>query len=168
LDINCKIFHAHPNLGTKEWKKAYNYIKSNEPILKLKLSSQYKSHFVKSKESTQVNSIVLNKSSVTKNLKDIAAAKNFSFEQYTAEEFKFWEIRVSNDTSETNWLQKKITCDCPFFQKNYFCKHSMGVAVLSKFVTVPENAKYDCHPISKLPKRGRPPKAKAALVVQNK
>ena len=62
---------------------------------------------------------------------------------------------------------KHITCNCPSFQKNYFCKHSMGIAVLCKFVCVPENAKYDCHAIGKLPKRGRPPKAKAALVVQN-
>jgi hypothetical protein len=42
----------------------------------------------------------------------------------------------------------------------------MGLAVLQNLATVPSDAKYDV-PIGKLPKKGRPPKAKKALVVMN-
>ena len=42
----------------------------------------------------------------------------------------------------------------------------MGLAVLQNLATVPANAKYAVQ-IGKLPKRGRPPKAKKALVVMN-
>ena len=57
-----------------------------------------------------------------------------------------------------------IECSCPFFQKKYFCKHSIGLAVLQKFT---ENAKYDATAIGKLPKRGRPPLARKVLDVMN-
>ena len=42
----------------------------------------------------------------------------------------------------------------------------MGLAVLQNLATVPSNAKYDVS-IGKLKKKGRPPKAKKALVVMN-
>jgi hypothetical protein len=74
--------------------------------------------------------------------------------------------RLHKDANASNWMENLIQCDCPFFQKNFFCKHSMGLAVLQNLATVPSNAKYDVS-IGKLKKKGRPPKAKKALVVMN-
>ena len=42
-------------------------------------------------------------------------------------EFKVWELNVQNDVDEENWNQNKIICDCPKFQKNFICKHSIVV-----------------------------------------
>ena len=40
-----------------------------------------------------------------------------------------WEIKVDHQTPTANWLERKITCDCPAFQKYFICKHSLGLAV---------------------------------------
>ena len=77
-----------------------------------------------------------------------------------------WVIKVSSDINSTNWYEHKIICDCPSFQKNFICKHSLGLAVNLKYVKVPENAKYDITQIGQKPKRGRPPKATKALMIQ--
>ena len=87
------------------------------------------------------------------------------FDDYMEKEFSLWEIKVRVDASNDNWHRQKILCDCPKFQKNFICKHSMGIAVLCKFATVPQDAKYDLTHIGKLPKGGRPPKATKALVM---
>ena len=63
-------------------------------------------------------------------------------------------------------IKLKIIYDCPSFQKNFICKHSLGLAVNLKHVKVPENAKYDIAQIGQKPKRGRPPKATKALMIQ--
>ena len=65
-----------------------------------------------------------------------------------------------SDITVENWFKHKIVCDCPFFMKNFICKHSIGIAVTMKLVQIPSDAKYDLNPIGCLPKRGRPPKAK--------
>jgi hypothetical protein len=70
------------------------------------------------------------------------------------------------DANASNWMENLIQCDCPFFQKKFFCKHSICLAVLQNLATVPSNAKNDV-PIGKLPKKGRLPKAKKALMVMN-
>ena len=58
-------------------------------------------------------------------------------------------IWVLYDACESNWLERMIQCDCPRFQKDFYCKHSIGLAVLQKFATVPESAKYDIEQIGK-------------------
>ena len=73
---------------------------------------------------------------------------------------------MHKDANVSNWMENLMQFDCPFFYKNVFCKDSLGLAVLQNLPTVPSNAKYYV-PIRKLPKIGRPSKAKKALVVMN-
>lgn len=55
-------------------------------------------------------------------------------------------------------------CTCPVFLKNYMCKHLLGVAIRFKYIHPPLEAKN--LEIGKKRKRGRPSKAKKALIVQ--
>jgi len=58
---------------------------------------------------------------------------------------------------------KLSTCTCFSFQKQYKCKHVLGIAVSKKLFTIPESAKMDV--IGKKRKVGRPLKARVALLV---
>ena len=60
--------------------------------------------------------------------------------------------------TRTIGTKKKIICDCPKFQKNFICKHSIGIAVRLNMEKVPQDAKYALTQIGKFPKRGRPAK----------
>ena len=87
-----------------------------------------------------------------------------TFDKFMTREFDVWEIKVHNEANEDNWNEKKIICDCPKFQKNFICKHSIGIAVRLNMAKVTQDAKYALTQIGKLPKRGRPPKAVKALI----
>lgn len=63
---------------------------------------------------------------------------------------------------EEDWI--KGTCTCPAFFKQYICKHIVGLAIRLKYLTVPIEAKQI--PIGSKRKRGRPSKAKRALLLQ--
>lgn len=81
-----------------------------------------------------------------------------TFNDFKNSAFVVWEV----DTSNSNWSE--WTCSCPSFQKQYNCKHIVGVALRMKLVTAPDEAK--TVPIGTRRKRGRPSKAKKALLVQ--
>ena len=52
-----------------------------------------------------------------------------------------WTVAVSPSVTAANWQYTgNMTCECPFFFKNYICKHSMGVAKLLKFAEIPLEA----------------------------
>ena len=55
-------------------------------------------------------------------------------------------------------------CNCPAFLKNYICKHVVGMSIRLKYCKPPAAAK--TVPIGEKRKRGRPAKAKPALLVQ--
>lgn len=69
---------------------------------------------------------------------------------------------VTRIKPETNWL--KAICSCPIYQKQFICKHVVGIAVLIGHVALPADAKNQI--IESKRKRGRPTKAKTAYVVQ--
>jgi uncharacterized Zn finger protein len=58
----------------------------------------------------------------------------------------------------------KGICNCPSFFKKYMCKHVVGLAIRSRFCTPPVAAKNI--PIGQKRRRGRPSKAKKALLIQ--
>ena len=64
--------------------------------------------------------------------------------------------------NDSDW--KKSKCNCPAFFKNYICKHVVGMAIRLKYCKPPPAAK--TVPIGEKRKRGRPAKAKPALLVQ--
>ncbi len=59
------------------------------------------------------------------------------------------------------WM--KGSCSCPSYMKKYVCKHIVGLAIRLTFVTPPIEAK--TLPLNQKRKRGRPSKAKKALLV---
>lgn len=79
-------------------------------------------------------------------------------------EYSIWEVDVASDIDTLNWQERKIVCNCPYYNKNYVCKHSLALAVQLKLVSIPLNAKSIM--IGEKAKRGRPPKAKKALLTQ--
>jgi len=44
------------------------------------------------------------------------------------------QILVANDSNVTNWQERKLVCNCPFYLKNNLCKHNMALAAALKFV----------------------------------
>ena len=60
--------------------------------------------------------------------------------------------------------RRKSKCNCPAFNKNYICKHVVGMAIRLKYCKPAPAAKIV--PIGEKRKRGRPAKAKPALLVQ--
>ncbi len=64
--------------------------------------------------------------------------------------------------NDSHWKTSK--CNCPVFVKNYMCKHVVGMGIRLKYCKPPPAAK--TIPIGEKRKRGRPSKAKPALLVQ--
>ncbi|CAF0964252.1 unnamed protein product [Adineta steineri] len=73
--------------------------------------------------------------------------------------YDVWCLEMMDDL---NWKTSK--CSCPAFLKDYICKHMVGMAIRLKICKPPAAAK--AIPINSKRKRGRPAKAKRALVVQ--
>lgn len=71
-------------------------------------------------------------------------------------------FEVSFPRDEMNWMQAECIC-APFF-KLYICEHIISIALRKKLTRAPLEAKNI--PLGAKRKRGRPCKAKQALVVQ--
>lgn len=84
----------------------------------------------------------------------------YTFDGYKKNAFAYW--RVALPTQQTAWVNGK--CTCPIFFKNYMCKHIIGLAIRLKYVAPPAEAKNV--PIGQKRKRGRPAKARPALIIQ--
>lgn len=84
------------------------------------------------------------------------------FDTFKKESFDFHDTQFEHPISRANWLKSK--CDCSDYFKLYMCAHITGIAIRLKIVTPPVEAKN--LPIGQKRKRGRPTKAKSALVTQ--
>ena len=62
-NVNCKKFHFHPILETKEWKNAYSWIKSGPIVVQAEQEGDYQLYFIKS---STAGDFTLNKSFITK------------------------------------------------------------------------------------------------------
>ena len=89
--VNCKHFHSVPNLGTKEWKHAYSWIKSKPTILLGATEGDFKIYFVKSSNSGNFS---LTKANAAKYKKQMTKPKEITFQEYTELEFVIWVLRV--------------------------------------------------------------------------
>lgn len=83
-----------------------------------------------------------------------------TFDDYKNVFFSSWNVTMPKEQSE--WINGK--CDCPQFSRKYICKHLLGIAIRLKYVEPPIEAK--ALQIGQKRKRGRPSKARAALVLQ--
>jgi len=79
---------------------------------------------------------------------------------YKSVYFQIWRVCLPSNGEE--W--RKGTCTCPSFLKNYICKHIIGMSIRLKYFKSPPEAKTVA--IGSKRKRGRPCKAKKALLTQ--
>lgn len=82
------------------------------------------------------------------------------FDTYKSVYFKIWHVSLSSNAEEWG----KGTCTCPAFLKNYIRKHIIGMSIRLKYCKPPPEAKNV--DIGSKRKRGRPTKAKRALLTQ--
>jgi hypothetical protein len=78
-----------------------------------------------------------------------------NFNDYKTWRSEVWEVRIEAEV---------LTCTCPTFAKHRLCKHALGMKIRRKEVQVPPEAKNV--PLGQKRKRGRPSKAKKALLLQ--
>jgi hypothetical protein len=133
-----KIFHSEPEITLQLWTAGYQWAKANRNI---------------SSWTTADGTAY----SITQ------AKRNSSFK--TFDEFKetyFTNCLITLPIEKEKW--KHGTCDCPSFFKQLCCKHIVGIAIRLKHALPPPEAKNI--PIGEKRKRGRPAKAKKALIVQ--
>ena len=83
-----------------------------------------------------------------------------TFEEYARYRFRIWVVTDEGNGSDL-WM---LRCACPVFLKANICKHVVGVAYIRDMLAIPEAAK--TVPIGQNRKRGRPSKAKRALLRQ--
>lgn len=88
-------------------------------------------------------------------------AKYDSFDEFKANYQKVFHINFCND--KKRWLTDS-TCSCKTFQKEFLCKHLIGLAFYNKLKKCPEEGNSTI--ISQKPKRGRMALAKSALIRQ--
>ena len=132
----------------QDWTKAYHWVKLNVDLTSDSSESGVQ-FYCPSKKEKKVSQEDIN---------NVLARKWNTFEQFKKRAFKVWLV----DMPETEpWHQGQ--CTCPYFLKNYICKHLIGIAIRLKMVKPPPAAK-DV-PINEKRKRGRPKRATRALLV---
>lgn len=138
-----KSFSRTPPIELKDWTEGYQWAKSNRKIGLTKTDSL-----------TQTFTVA-NSSEAT-----IELGKTWkSFDEYKQVAFACWVVVMPIE--KTEW--KNGECNCPQFFKHYMCKHVIGLAIRMKYASPPAEAKNI--PIGIKRKRGRPAKAKPALIV---
>ena len=110
------------------------------------------------------NWVKLNKDvvSIPKEIKRYESCRFNLFDTYKSVYFKIWCLRFSNNPEE--W--RTATCTCPSFLKNYLCEHFIGISIRLKYCKPPPEAKTVTVEIGTKRKRGRPSKARKALLLQ--
>jgi hypothetical protein len=94
-----------------------------------------------------------------KEIQRYEAGRFNSFDSFKSVQFGIWCVCLPN---AEEW--RKGTCTCSSFLKTYMCKHVIGISMRMKYCKPPPEAKNV--PIGEKRKRGRPAKAKKALLTQ--
>lgn len=139
-----KNFSVKPTVTLKEWTESYHWALQNKKIIKAD-----NTYYVCSSNSNYKN---ITLELVTKYINEDWA----TFEDFEQGFYGIWAFSIDADISKCN-------CTCPIFQKNYKCKHTLGLLIRLKKIELPEEAK--CIPLGQKRKRGRPSKAKKALII---
>lgn len=141
---NLKIFKKIPTIDLPLWTSSYQWAKLNKKLIATKTGDLTVYNFA------------------AKNENDLGEMKKLedwlSFDDYKLFGFNNWTIQIKGE----DWRQSK--CNCPAFMKKYICKHTVGLAIRLKYVKAPPEAKNV--KMEEKRKRGRPSKAKKALLVQ--
>lgn len=145
INYKTERFLIDPPVAMKEWTAAYQWAKSDRNIKILESDSRLNTVYIVA--SSRATNIPFNQDWDT-------------FDDFKKKAFAYWKVALPSQQSA--WLNGK--CTCPIFFKNYMCKHVIGLAIRLKYVTPPAEAKNI--PIGQKRKRGRPAKARPALIVQ--
>lgn len=147
--VNCKVFADTASVSLPSWTSAYQWASTNKPVLE-RDAVNCKQYFVTSSTiETPISSTLLSKH-------ERRNGKWKTFDEYTSWRQEIWTIEV--------FPNQTVTCSCPIHLKRGICKHSLGMQIRRKEVEVPLEAKNI--KLGQKRKRGRPAKAKQALLVQ--
>lgn len=140
-----ETFATQPVLELCDWTTGYQWAKTDTKIRVVQSTPDSNTYLIPGKDSPKNNQ----------------AEKKFKhFDEYKKGYFSFWKVTLPNN--QTDWITG--CCDCPDFYRKYVCKHLIGLAIRLKFVMPPLEAK--AQPLGLKRKRGRPTKARAALIIQ--
>ncbi|CAF3269215.1 unnamed protein product [Rotaria sp. Silwood2] len=146
--INTKLFATEPTICLNLWTTSYQWAKSSKNVICIKndVSNKY---YIPAGNLESISQGDLNK---------YVNKKWTTFNQFM-KSFDIWCVEIKNDS---DW--KTSRCTCPAFLKNYICKHIIGMSIRLKLCKPPPAAKNV--PIGEKRKRGRPAKARRALLMQ--
>lgn len=145
--IKDKVFITQPTIDLPLWTSAYQWVKLSKRVIVsqhlIDLDEKVYSFKIPSSNFDTVVEFDLS------HCKSLDEFKKFAFAYYTVE------------MPSNNW--RKGSCTCPSFYKMFICKHLVGMAMRYRLVEPPLAAK--SVPLGQKRKRGRPKKAKHALLV---
>ncbi|CAF1274703.1 unnamed protein product [Adineta steineri] len=146
--VNSKQFATEPTITLQLWTSSYQWAKSNKNIICIS-SDSTKIYYIPAHHLQSVSQADLNRYKKQK----------FTTFNLFKKSFDIWCLEMENDS---HWKRSK--CNCPAFMKNFICKHVAGMSIRLKYCKPSAAAK--TIPIGEKRKRGRPSKARPALLVQ--
>jgi hypothetical protein len=146
--VNAKVFAREPNISLSLWTSSYQWAKLTKDVI-CNSNNSSETFYIPARDLKSIGQADLTK---YKN------KKWTTFNQFR-KSFDIWYMEL-----EKNEEWRKAKCSCPAFLKNYICKHIVGMAIRLKHCKPPPAAK--TVPIGEKRKRGRPAKAKTALLLQ--
>lgn len=132
-----------PEIPLKMWTKGYQFAKANVKITSRRSGNK-----------------IVYRSAIAETIKDSLEWKNFDC--FKQQSFGFYDTTFEYPAKRDNWLRSE--CDCSDFFKLFTCAHVIGITIRLKCVQPPAESK--TVPIGEKRKRGRPAKAKPALMRQ--
>ena len=145
--VNCVFFNESRTVSLKLWTEAFQWAAQKTPVLERHHQNCVQYFAASSKLQTPITEKLQKEY-------ERQQGKWKTFDSYSTWRTKIWKIEVFPD---------HVTCTCPFFTKKNQCKHSVGMRIRRKEVDVPQEAK--TVPLGQKRKRGRPSKAKKALLI---
>jgi len=148
--VNAKKFEHQPTITLSCWTDGYNWFKGNKEVISIPKGDRT-IYYIPAGEETTITE---------KEIKRYENCRFNLFHVYKSVYFKIWCLCLSNNPEEL----RTATCTCPSFLKNYICKHVIGMSIRLKYCKPPPEAKNV--EIGTKRKRGRPSKARKALLLQ--
>jgi hypothetical protein len=149
-NINAKIYKQEPTIQLKNWTDAYEWAKSKKEVISISSNNETR-YYIPAGETVRLTDRYVNR---------YENGRFNTFDTFKSAQFGIWRVTLPHNTEE--W--RKGICTCPSFLKCYICKHIIGMSIRLKYCKPPPEAKNV--EIGRKRKRGRPAKAKKALLKQ--
>jgi len=149
---NAKIYSTRPTLSLKIQTDSFNWSRTKVDV-KVRNKNGRTLYYIQPNGKPKLREcdlILHEKQSKIKSWR--------SFDKYAAAQTRIWKMEMEGEDWES------ATCTCPSYWKNYICKHILGIAIRLNIFSVIPAAKNV--PLGQKRKRGRPAKAKKALLKQ--